>query len=97
MVDLIDRWFIQSPARSFLKVTALFQTVSNDGFSDGLVLTNDLAQQVSSFLEFSVSFSTGMVLDAHHVRITHTSANRRHKAFVSYITLIVYSVLLAVH
>ena len=34
---LIDRWFIQSPVRYFFKVPALFQTVSNDGFSDGSV------------------------------------------------------------
>ena len=35
--SLIDRWFIQSPARFVLKVPALFQIVSNDGFSDGSV------------------------------------------------------------
>ena len=53
MADVIDRWFIQSPARYFLKVPALSQTISNDGFSDGSVLTNHLARQVGSICVFS--------------------------------------------
>lgn len=34
---VVDRWFIQSPAKYFWKKSALFQTVSKDNFSDGSV------------------------------------------------------------
>ena len=38
MLDMIDRWFIQSPAEFFFLVPAFFQSVSKDNFLDGSVL-----------------------------------------------------------
>lgn len=47
--SLIDRWFVQFPAAYLLWKSALFQTASNEGISDGSQYKKHLANRGSRF------------------------------------------------